>query len=78
MTFDVGGATAADIVAFYKKKGEAAGFKAALESVSGDAHILAMSDNQAADDGTTRGFQVTVTPYGEGGTSVALVYTGGK
>lgn len=76
VTFHVDGERAADIVGFYKQKGEAAGLHAAMESVAGDARILMMNGGGSPDNGAAHGLQVTAAPDGEGGTSVTLVYAG--
>lgn len=76
VTFHVDGERAADIVGFYKQKGEAVGLSAAMESAAGDARVLMMNDASAADSDTARGIQVTAASDGEGGTSVTLAYTG--
>ncbi|MBY8825160.1 hypothetical protein [Sphingomonas colocasiae] len=78
MAMAVPNADSAAIIAFYRSKGEAAGLKADMETASGPARIMIMSEGNetAGDEG--RGMQVTAAPDDEGGSIVTLVYTDGK
>jgi ABC-type glycerol-3-phosphate transport system substrate-binding protein len=66
----------ADVLAFYREKGSAAGLSVKAEAAMGTGRMLAMG----AKDGDDTALNITVTPAGdaEGQTVVAVVYDGGK
>jgi hypothetical protein len=69
------GASMADVLAFYRDKGSAAGLSVKAEAAMGSGRMLAMGRK----DGGDTALNVTITPAGDdsGQTMVALVYDGG-
>lgn len=66
----------ADVLAFYREKGSAAGLMVKAEAAMGNGRMLAMGPK----DGGDSALNVTITPSGDadGQTMVAVVYDGGK
>jgi hypothetical protein len=63
----------ADVLAFYKDKGAAAGLKVKAEVAMGPGRMLALS----REGGASEAMQITATPGEDGKLMVALVYDGG-
>ncbi len=63
----------AEVLAFYKDKGKAAGLGVKAEVAMGAGRMLAMGA-----DGNRDALQITATPSDEGRVMVAVVYDGGK
>lgn len=78
MTLSIANPDQAAIIAFYKGKGEAAGLTSAMEMVTGEARIIVMNERGTSSGEAERGFQLTVTPDGDGGSMVTIVYVGGE
>ena len=71
-------ADSAAVIAFYKQKAEAAGLKTGMETVTGAARIIMMTETGESGGDTERGLQVTAAPDEEGGSIVTVVYVGGQ
>lgn len=67
-------ASQADVIAFYRDKGKAAGMAVTAEAAMGAARMLTM--NRAGKSGDP-GLQITVAPLEEGESMISLVYDGG-
>lgn len=78
MVLAVPSADSAAIIAFYKQRGEAAGLKLGMETVTGAARIMAMNDTGETGADSARGLQVTVSPDDAGESTVTVVYAGGR
>jgi hypothetical protein len=62
----------ADVVAFYREKGKAAGLSVKGEVAMGEGRMLALGGEG------DKGMQITVAPSDEGRVMVSVVYDGGK
>lgn len=66
----------ADIIAFYRDKGKAAGMTVSSEAAMGEARMLTMNRSGAGED---PGLQISVAPMDDVGKSlISLIYDGGK
>jgi len=67
----------ADVLAFYKDKGKAAGMSVKAEVAMGAGRMLAMG-SEGGGEGDSPAMQITTTPGDDGKVMVAVVYDGGK